>query len=79
MFLNPIYDTPVRDVFLSQHPYAAEKIGEPYVCSYKRNDPSSLGACIDKALQTELKPMVPTDFTKEAYLQRVAGIFELKS
>ena len=80
MYLNPIYDKSVivnDQSFQSQHPYAAEKIGEPYVCSYKINDIASLEKCIDKALSTNLEPYVPQHFTKEAYRQRVIDIFKL--
>ena len=80
MFLNPMYDKPVivnDQMFQSQHPYAAENIGEPYVCSYKINDILSLEKCIEKALRTTLKPYVPKHFTKEAYRQRVIDIFKL--
>lgn len=80
MYINPIYEKSrkVNDqIFLSQHSYAVNYIGEPYVCSYKINDITSLQDCIDKALKTNLKPFVPEDFTKDAYRQRVIHIFNL--
>jgi hypothetical protein len=78
MFINPVYDKPAREVYRSQHPYAAEKIGEPYVCSYQMKDAGSLMACVDKAMKTDLKPFIPSDFTKTAYIERVASLFDLK-
>ena len=78
MYLNPIYDTPVRDgLFYSQHSYAADKIGEPYVCSYHIKDKVTLKLCVEKALRTNLSPYTPPEFTKEVYQQRVASIFHL--
>lgn len=80
MYLNPIYSTPLHhndQTFSSQHPYALEKIGEPYVCSYHENDVVSLQSCIDKSLRMDLEPHIPSEFTKEAYRQRVIQIFNL--
>ena len=76
MYINPILKAPVKGS-KSQHPWAAENIGEPYVCSYKENDAKSLGACIDKALASNLAPLVPVEFTHEAYMKRVKGVFGL--
>lgn len=80
MYLNPIYSNPVKhngETFRSQHPYALDRIGEPYVCSYSEDDTVSLQDCIDKSLSTELEPHIPPEFTKEAYRQRVIKIFNL--
>ena len=78
MFINPIYNVPMRDgAFKSQHPYAAEKIGEPYVCSYPERDLDALIKCVQKAQTADLTPFIPKDFTEEAYLQRVAKLFDL--
>jgi hypothetical protein len=80
MYINPIYEKSYEknsQIFLNQHPYASEKIGEPYVCSYKQNNLNSLLICIDKALKTNLKPYIPIDFTKENYKKRVIKIFDL--
>jgi len=76
MYINPILKAPVKGS-TSQHPWAAENIGEPYVCSYKENDAKSLSACIDKALTSNLAPLVPVEFTHEAYMKRVKGVFGL--
>lgn len=80
MYINPIYSEPFAhndQLFNSQHPYAVEKVGEPYVCSYKENDFISLQKCIDKAREAELVPYIPYDFTKAAYRKRVRTIFNL--
>ena len=80
MYINPIYEKPVRvneQIFLSQHPYAVQNIGEPYVCSYKSNDIQTLLECVEKALNTDLKPFIPIEFTKDAYRKRVQQIFNL--
>lgn len=80
MYINPIYNLPVihnDHSFASQHPHAAETIGEPYVCSYKENDYLSLQKCLDKSMNMELIPYIPLEFTKEAYRKRVIRIFGL--
>ena len=80
MYINPTYSEPFAhndQLFSSQHPYAVEKVGEPYVCSYKENDFISLLKCIDKATEAELVPYIPYDFTKAAYRQRVLTVFNL--
>ena len=80
MYINPIYEKPFPhndQLYSSQHPYAVEKVGEPYVCSYMENDAKSLQECVDKAMNTDLVPFIPYDFTKEAYIQRVRTIFNL--
>ena len=76
MYINPIFTHNVKGS-LSQHPYASKAVGEPYVCNYKAGDAVGLMQCIKKALTVELKPMVPAEFTPEAYLQRVQRIFDL--
>ena len=56
VYLNPTYPTPqvVSGLpFSSQHPYLAEGVGEPYVCSYAINNAPELVACINKALQLQ--------------------------
>lgn len=77
VYINPRYDKPVRDVFTSQHPYADLKIGFPYVCSYDINNMTQLQSCIDHALTTNLKSLIPVDFLLESYLKRVQNIFKL--
>ena len=78
MYINPIYDKPMREgVYLSQHPYAMNQIGEPYVCSYHENNFDELLSCINKAMIADLLPMIPNDFRIEEYYKRVANIFQL--
>ena len=80
MYINPMYPSPFthNDLsFTSQHPHAEETIGQPYVCSYLQNDLSSLQACVDKSMTTNLVPYTPIEFTKEAYRKRVIRIFGL--
>lgn len=77
-YINPIYSKPLRnnDAFDSQHPYAA-KLGPPYVCSYHENNVMELQSCIDLAMNSTLAPIVPRDFRKSVYLERVRQIFNL--
>ena len=80
MYLNPVYpEGRAKKGYTSQHPYAAEKIGEPYVCNYQLGDAPSLQACVTKALNMDLKPLTVKEFTETAYLERVKGIFKLSS
>ena len=34
VYLNPVYATPLKKIYNSQHPYLAQTVGEPYVCSF---------------------------------------------
>lgn len=80
MFLNPQYEHPVLHngvAYASQHPFAAEQIGAPYVCNYRQHDVSSLKECVRRAMTTNLTPSIPVQFTLEAYLKRVKSIFDL--
>jgi len=75
MYIDPVYDTPKKDVYLSQHPYAEQSIGKPFVCSYKTNSYDELLECVNKALHTDLDRKIPTEFTKQSYMNRVEKIF----
>lgn len=77
VYINPIYATPVRNGFQSQHPYADKNIGAPYVCSYKIDDIDSLKVCVDKALSVDLPPYIPPALSRDAYFDRVKQIFNL--
>lgn len=78
VYINPQYDQPIRGGnFYSQHPYAEEKIGYPYVCAMKIKDINSVLKCVKNALAQELSPPILTDFTEEAYLNRVKNIFSI--
>ena len=74
MFINPVYDKPVRDIYNSQHDFASEYIGFPYVCSVKLNDLNGVMKCIEYALNNEIKPFVPDVLRREPYIKRVAAI-----
>lgn len=79
MFLNPVFDQPVMHnglPFASQHPFA-EKLGAPYVCNYRQTEILSLKQCVQAAMKTTLPARIPTEFTLDAHLQRVKGIFDL--
>ena len=74
MFLNPIFDKPVHGKFISQHPFA-QKLGPPYVCSYRAQDLHDLRRCVAEATKTQLHRFLPPDFHLQNYLQRVRKIF----
>jgi hypothetical protein len=77
MFINPIYKMPQLEAkYRSQHPYVVD-VAPDYVCSYEEDNVNSLMNCVDKALQSDLKPMIPTELTKAVYLERVRRIFNL--
>ena len=78
MYINPVYPAgKAKKGYMSQHPYAAEKIGEPYVCNYKLGDAPSLLKCVQKAIAVTLAPLSVPDFTETVYLERVRRIFNL--
>jgi hypothetical protein len=59
----------------SQHPYLSAKVGEPYACGARLDEPIEMSACVRKALEYDLPPLVPPDFTRNAHLLRVRDIF----
>lgn len=77
VFINPIYPEPVRKVFESQHPYAENVIGRPYVCSYHIGNVDELLICVEYALSVDLPPFLPPDFEWMHYLRRVKTLFAL--
>ena len=77
VYINPVYDQPVRDHFKTQHDYAIAKIGAPYVCNAHLNDVKSVMKCVEFALQADLPPFIPPDFEHDAYVARVKNIFSL--
>lgn len=77
VYINPVHDKPVRGRFKTQHDYAAEKIGAPYVCNANLNDISSVKACVEFALKSDLPPFIPADFEHDAYVARVKELFAL--
>eukprot|EP01041_Mallomonas_annulata_P001150 gene1150-2223_t len=62
MYINPIYDKPHRDIYLSQHPFAATAI----------SNVSAIMECVEKAMTIKLDPIVPKRFSEEAHLDRFA-------
>jgi len=76
MYINPLYPSPIKEIYHSQHPHAMTTLPEEYVCSYEMDDPKGLQACVDRALsQPDLKPLLPSEFTKQAHLARLTTIF----
>ncbi|CAM9185165.1 unnamed protein product [Laminaria digitata] len=76
VYLNPIYATPVKNIYTSQHPFLAQTVGEPYVCSFGQTDANAALDCARKALEQNLPPMLPQELTNEAHHKRVREIFE---
>ena len=83
MYLNPVYEKSFTRpqtglTYSSQHPYAMHEPSlASYVCSFNINDRTQLKACIDKALSSNLPAVIPKDFTRRNYLDRVKTIFSL--
>lgn len=34
VYLNPVYRTPFKKIYTSQHPFLEDSVGPPYVCSF---------------------------------------------
>lgn len=62
-------------VYHSQHPYLAEAVGEPYVCSVDLEDVEAVKKCVQKALSVNLPPFIPKELTTDAHEERVEKIF----
>jgi alpha-1,3(6)-mannosylglycoprotein beta-1,6-N-acetyl-glucosaminyltransferase len=77
MYINPIYEEPVRGIHQTQHDFAEREIGFPHVCSVKLSNITGLMKCIDYAMNNVIRSVVPTKMTKDAYMKRVKQIFEL--
>lgn len=75
VYINPVYSSPVRQIHMSQHDYAANTLGLPYVCNANLDNYQEVIKCVDYALKNELKPFIPDDFRYEVYLKRVRTIF----
>lgn len=75
VFINPVYSSPVRQIHHTQHDYASNKVGLPYVCNANLDDYKDVMKCIEYALKNDLKPFIPIDFQYDAYLERVRTIF----
>lgn len=35
VYLNPVFTFPMKKIYNSQHPFLAQNVGEPYVCSFE--------------------------------------------
>ncbi|XP_056153597.1 alpha-1,6-mannosylglycoprotein 6-beta-N-acetylglucosaminyltransferase B-like [Lampris incognitus] len=55
----------------SQHPYAEDFIGKPYVWTVDITNRTAVRQAVRAILHTELKPFVPREFTCEGMLERV--------
>jgi hypothetical protein len=80
VFVNPTFEGGAGGVrtelqaWGSQHPFLAS-MGAPYVCNARLDDGDALRACVEGALALDLPPLVPAEFSVEAYAQRVDAIF----
>ncbi|KAF7667702.1 hypothetical protein LDENG_00049030 [Lucifuga dentata] len=84
VFLQPQFDPPhssdnndfykgkptTRQI-TSQHPYAEDFIGKPYVWTVDMNNHSDVQEAVRTILHTEVKPFTPREFTCEGMLERV--------
>ncbi|XP_023862521.1 alpha-1,6-mannosylglycoprotein 6-beta-N-acetylglucosaminyltransferase B-like [Salvelinus sp. IW2-2015] len=55
----------------SQHPYAEEFIGKPYVWTVDMTNNTDVQETVRAILRTEVKPFTPREFTSEGMLERV--------
>lgn len=75
VYINPTYKTPVKDVYWSQHPYLADRVGAPHVCNANLDDSDQVRACVRRAVAAEVPPLIPKELTEAAYTARIEGIF----
>lgn len=76
-FINPHYASPKLEFFNSQHPYLEAVTDKRYMCPVNLEDEGTVLACVRAALDgPDLPPFVPPEMTRDAYLQRVKGLFE---
>lgn len=59
----------------TQHPFALDEIGYPYVCNYSLQHPESIVDCVEHALSVNLPPYVHSEYTRSRHLKRVKSIF----
>ncbi|XP_036399328.1 alpha-1,6-mannosylglycoprotein 6-beta-N-acetylglucosaminyltransferase B-like [Megalops cyprinoides] len=55
----------------SQHPYAEDFIGKPYVWTVDMDNTTEVGEAVRAILSMEVKPFIPHEFTCEGMLERV--------
>uniref|UniRef100_A0A087X761 alpha-1,6-mannosyl-glycoprotein 6-beta-N-acetylglucosaminyltransferase n=1 Tax=Poecilia formosa TaxID=48698 RepID=A0A087X761_POEFO len=59
-----------REVF-SQHPYAEEYIGRPYVMTVDYNNSLEFDSAVKEIMRTKVEPYLPYEYTCEGMLERV--------
>uniref|UniRef100_A0A3Q3ID74 alpha-1,6-mannosyl-glycoprotein 6-beta-N-acetylglucosaminyltransferase n=1 Tax=Monopterus albus TaxID=43700 RepID=A0A3Q3ID74_MONAL len=62
---------PTTRQITSQHPYAKEVIGKPYVWTVDITNKTDVREAVKAILSTEVKPFTPREFTCEGMLERV--------
>ena len=85
VYINPIFKVKSKKIgghekpltFNSQHPYAEKYIGKPSVCNYNEDSAVEALSCVQYALNMEIEPFIPKDFTQDAHVARVKNIFGL--
>lgn len=75
VYINPTYTQPVKEVYMSQHPYLADKLGAPHVCSAPLNDANAMASCAAQAVAQEVQPIIPKELSEDAYSRRIKEIF----
>lgn len=90
VFINPKFDKPHNRLTVpffkgkptdreltSQHPYAEQFIGEPYVYTININDSEEVRTTIQKILDSDhFQGYLPYEFTEEGFMQRVNAYIE---
>ena len=80
MFINPVYEVRGKkqckkstngNCYDSQHPFATEQIGIPYVCIYRERNLADLKHCVQLSLNTTLRPVIPHMLRKEEYVKKL--------
>ncbi len=84
MLLNPLYEQPLPGAShkhrRSQHDYAMTGADtQKHVCSFHVGDKATVAACVRRAIEASKQAHmnIITDYTQEAYLERVKIIFNL--
>ncbi|KAJ8320974.1 hypothetical protein KUTeg_002561 [Tegillarca granosa] len=75
--VGALHDKPTRRGLTSQHPYAEQFIGEPYVYTVNIYSFNDIVEALKKIKQiTQFKPYIPYEYTEEGMLQRVNAYVE---
>lgn len=75
VYINPTYKRPTKDVYWSQHPFLADRVGAPHVCNADLDDANAVKACVRAAVAREVPPLIPKELTETAYTARIEQIF----